>query len=119
MGRRSIRLTFRARRAARSRSASTGLRTSVLASTDRRDAFLNTDFTRPRNAAFLAAVFLLVRLPWLPTGYGAETDSYRVALSALHLWRDGEFLPSRLPGYPVHELLMAPFVLLGGSVATN
>jgi hypothetical protein len=83
------------------------------------DRLLNTDFARPRYAAVLAAVFLLVRLPWLPTGYGAETDSYRVALSALHLWRDGEFLPSRLPGYPVHELLMAPFVLLGGSVATN
>jgi len=64
-------------------------------------------------------IFVLVRLPWLWAGYGAETDSYRIALSALHLWRDGEYLPSRLPGYPVHELLMAPLVLLGGSVATN
>ena len=34
-------------------------------------------------------------------------------------WRSGEYLPSRLPGYPVHELLMAPLVRLGGSVATN
>jgi len=67
----------------------------------------------------LAFIFLVVRLPWLWTGYGAETDAYRVALSGLHLWRDGEYLPSRLPGYPVHELLMAPLVALGGSVATN
>lgn len=77
------------------------------------------DFTQRRPALTLAAVFLLVRLPWLWSGYGAETDAYRVALSALHLWRDGEYLPSRLPGYPVHELLMAPLVLLGGSIATN
>lgn len=80
---------------------------------------LNLDFSRTRLAVILAAVFVAVRLPWLWTGYGAETDAYRVALVALHLWRDGEYLPSRLPGYPVHELLMAPLVLVGGSVATN
>jgi hypothetical protein len=80
---------------------------------------LTLDFTKPRAAALLAAVFIVVRIPWLWTGYGAETDAYRVALSALHLRASGEYLPSRLPGYPVHELLMAPLVLTGGSVATN
>jgi hypothetical protein len=80
---------------------------------------LTIDFTKPRAAMLLGAVFLAVRIPWLWTGYGAETDAYRVALSALHLRASGEYLPSRLPGYPVHELLMAPLVLLGGSVATN
>ena len=83
------------------------------------DRFLALDFSRGRPAMLLAVVFLAVRLPWLWTGYGAETDAYRVALVALHLWRDGEYLPSRLPGYPVHELLMAPIVHVGGSVATN
>jgi len=77
------------------------------------------DFSRGRAAWALALFFLLVRFPWLWTGYGAETDAYRVALSGLHLWRSGEYLPSRLPGYPVHELLMAPLVRLGGPVATD
>jgi Glycosyltransferase family 87 len=80
---------------------------------------LTIDFTRPRAAILLAVVFMAVRIPWLRSGYGAETDAYRVALSALHLGASGEYLPSRLPGYPVHELLMTPLVLLGGSVATN
>lgn len=83
------------------------------------DRLAVTDFARPRAAIMLAFVFAIVRLPWLWTGYGAETDAYRVALSALHFWRDGEYLPSRLPGYPVHELLMAPLVWMGGSVATD
>ena len=86
---------------------------------ERFDRLSAADFTNPRVALPLAAVFILVRIPWLFTGYGAETDSYRVALSALHLWSSGEYLPSRLPGYPVHELLMAPLVRLGGSFATN
>lgn len=83
------------------------------------DRVVDAGFTQRGGVAILAALFLLVRLPWLWTGYGAETDAYRVALSGLHLWRDGEYLPSRLPGYPVHELLMAPLVRLGGSVATD
>ncbi|MGI8554464.1 MAG: glycosyltransferase 87 family protein [Dehalococcoidia bacterium] len=83
------------------------------------DRLIETDFTRRRPVFLLVALFLMVRLPWLWTGYGAETDAYRVALSALHLFRDGEYLPSRLPGYPVHEFLMAPLVQIAGSVATN
>jgi hypothetical protein len=82
-------------------------------------ALASTDFSSRPAVWWLSVAFLLVRLPWLWTGYGAETDAYRVALSALHLWRSGEYLPSRLPGYPVHELLMAPLVRFGGSVATN
>jgi len=77
------------------------------------------DFAGGKAVWILTLIFLLVRLPWLWTGYGAETDAYRVALSGLHLWRSGEYLPSRLPGYPVHELLMAPLVKLGGPVATD
>ncbi len=83
------------------------------------DACLNADLAGGRAAALLALLFLLVRLRWLGSGYGAETDSYRVALSGLHLFRDGQYLPSRLPGDPVPELRMAPLVKLGGSVATN
>jgi hypothetical protein len=93
----------------------------MVASAPRRwlDRALNLDFARAGPAAILSVIYLLVRLPWLWSGYGAETDAYRVALVALHLRQSGEYLPSRLPGYPVHELLMAPLVWLGGSVATN
>jgi hypothetical protein len=82
-------------------------------------AFSRADLGSGRAAILLALVFFAVRLPWLGSGYGAETDSYRVALTGLHLIRDGEYLPSRLPGYPVHEFLMAPLVNLGGSLATD
>lgn len=92
---------------------------SISARSARGRDLLSLDFTKRRPAAVLAFIFVLVRLPWIFSGYGAETDAYRVALSGLHLFRDGEYLPSRLPGYPVHELLMAPLVWLGGSVATN
>lgn len=66
----------------------------------------------------LAFAFFAVRLPFLFAGYGADTDAYRVALSGLYLWSEGEFLPSRLPGYPLHELVTA-LLLWGGPFLTN
>lgn len=62
--------------------------------------------------------FVLVRLPFLGAGYGADTDSYRVILSARVLWSTGEYLPSRLPGFPLYELLIA-LVAWGGPWLTN
>jgi hypothetical protein len=82
------------------------------------DRLCGGEWCQGRAAILFAGLFLLVRAPWLGTGYGAETDSFRVALSGLHLWKSGEYLPSRLPGYPVHDLLMSPLVRVGGSVAT-
>ncbi len=35
-----------------------------------------------------------------------------------YLWEEGEYLPSRLPGYPLHELVTALFIK-GGWIATN
>ena len=65
-----------------------------------------------------AIVFLAVRVPFLLGGYGADTDAYRVALSARYLWSAGEYLPSRLPGYPLHELTTA-LLIWGGAFLTN
>ena len=65
-----------------------------------------------------ALAFLAVRLPFLLAGYGADTDAYRVALSAKYLWSAGEYLPSRLPGYPLHELPTA-LLIWGGPFLTN
>jgi hypothetical protein len=64
------------------------------------------------------AVFFLVRLPFLLGGYGADTDAYRVALAAKYFWATGEYLPSRLPGYPLHELVTA-LLIWGGPLLTN
>lgn len=72
-----------------------------------------------RHALLLfAAAFFLARLPFLFAGYGSDTDAYRVALSALYLWSSGEYLPSRLPGYPLHDLATA-LLIWGGPVLTN
>ena len=79
---------------------------------------LELDFTRPRAAAALALAFVLTRAPMLNLGYGADADAWRVAITARWLWSHGEYLPSRLPGYPLHELTAA-LLIRGGWPATN
>lgn len=76
------------------------------------------DFSSGRAALVLAGIFVAVRLPLLGSGYGADTDAYRVVLTARYLWAEGEYLPSRLPGYPLHELVTAGLVG-GGPWLTN
>ena len=79
---------------------------------------LDFDFTRPRAFLALGAVYVASRIPWLNLGYGTDPDAWRVALSAHHLLDAGEYLPSRLPGYPLHEFITVPLVE-GGWVWTN
>jgi hypothetical protein len=76
------------------------------------------DFTRPRAFLALGAVYVVSRIPWLDLGYGTDPDAWRVALSAHHLLDAAEYLPSRLPGYPLHEFVTAIFVK-GGWAWTN
>ncbi len=82
------------------------------------DRALEFDFTRPLAFAALAVVYVASRLPWLNLGYGTDPDAWRVALTAEHLLSKGEYLPSRLPGFPLHELVTVPLVR-GGWVWTN
>ncbi|HWQ28574.1 MAG TPA: hypothetical protein VNN12_06080 [Dehalococcoidia bacterium] len=79
---------------------------------------LEVDFTRPLAFAALAAAFVGSRIPWLWHGYGTDPDAWRVALTANYLWDHGEYWPSRLPGYPLHEFVTAAFIK-GGAPATN
>jgi len=79
---------------------------------------LDFDFTRPRAFLALGALYVASRIPWLNLGYGTDPDAWRVALSAHHLLDAGEYLPSRLPGYPLHEFVTVPLVE-GGWVWTN
>ena len=58
-------------------------------------------------------------IPFLAAGYGADPDAWLVAQAASHLWHTGQYSASRLPGYPLHEIVSAPLVALGGCVAAN
>ncbi len=71
------------------------------------DWIVDLEFTRPLAFAALAVAYVASRIPWLDFGYGTDPDAWRVALTADHLWSKGEYLPSRLPGYPLHELVTA------------
>ena len=82
------------------------------------DRLIDLEFTGPFAFAALAVLYVASRIPWLDLGYGADPDAWRVALSAHHLWSEGEYLPSRLPGYPLHELVTAA-VIKQGWVWTN
>lgn len=53
---------------------------------------------------FAVCVFIS-RIPFIKYGYGLDGDSWSVALTAKRLFSTGEYIPSRLPGYPVHEYL--------------
>ena len=79
---------------------------------------IEADLTRPMAFALLALVFLIVRLPYINYGYGTDPDAWRVAMTALHFWETGDYFPSRLPGNPLHEMVMILFVP-GGWIATN
>jgi hypothetical protein len=79
---------------------------------------LNTDFTQSRAFIALAILFFAVRLPFINYGHGTDPDAWRVALTAYHLLDTGDYFPSRLPGYPLHELVMT-LLIPGGWIATN
>src|SRR4051794_13502592 len=80
--------------------------------------FFEIDFTRTRPFAVLASLFLVARAPYLGFGYGTDPDAWRVALTGHYLMEHGKYFPSRLPGNPLHELILAPFIPVGW-VATN
>jgi hypothetical protein len=82
------------------------------------DQALEFDFTRPLAFAALAVIYVVSRIPWLNLGYGTDPDAWRVALTAEHLLSKGEYFPSRLPGFPLHEFITVPLVR-GGWVWTN
>ncbi|MDH4158053.1 MAG: hypothetical protein OEW00_12345, partial [candidate division Zixibacteria bacterium] len=75
--------------------------------------------TRPVIAtALLAVVVIASRLPFLGTGYGLDADAWRVAWAAQSIAAGGEYVASRLPGYPVQELASS-LLIQGGPWALN
>src|SRR3989304_568661 len=74
---------------------------------------VDLDFPQPLAFAVLAVLYVVSRIPWLDMGYGTDPAAWRVALSAHYLLDSGEYLPSRLPGYPLHEFVTVPLVKAG------
>lgn len=54
-----------------------------------------------------SAAVLLSRLPFLSAGYGRDPDAFRVVSAARSIAETGQYTASRLPGYPLHEFLLA------------
>jgi hypothetical protein len=69
--------------------------------------------------AFFLLFVILTRLPFVFAGFGTDPDAWRVAASATKLWQTGTYEVSRYPGYPLHELVTAPLVVLGGAPLSN
>jgi len=62
---------------------------------------------RRHAAGMTIAVLLALRLLAIDTGFGADTDAWRAAASGSWLELTGEYVPSRRPGYPVVEAVLA------------
>ena len=77
------------------------------------ESLIELDFTHPLAFAALAFAYVLSRIPWVDHGYGTDPDAWRVALTASYLRDHADYLPSRLPGYPLHEYITAVFVNRG------
>ncbi len=74
------------------------------------------------NRTGLALILFLVVLsgiPFLTAGYGTDPDAWRVAEVGAKLWQTGVYEVSRFPGYPLHECVSAPFVVIGGAPLSN
>ena len=65
------------------------------------------------------AIIAAAGIPVLAAGYGADPDAWLVASAAGKLWESGHYVVSRFPGYPLHEIVSAPLVGLGGCAASN
>lgn len=84
-------------------------------------AFLNKTVQTQNKVLVSAILFVLVigsRLPFLDAGYGLDPDAWRVANTAKWISENGAYRASRLPGYPVQEIVSS-FAWRGGPIALN
>lgn len=73
----------------------------------------------PSRFPLAAALALVLYLPGVFLGYGADLDSYGVVETGRAWIATGTYEPSRHPGYLVHEVATAVLDRLGGSVLAN
>lgn len=66
-----------------------------------------------RQAIALGLLVFLSRLPFLGHGFGSDADAWRAIQAAQHLLDTGRYLPSRPPGYPLPEYVLALLSAVG------
>lgn len=71
------------------------------------------------NFLWVALPFLLITLPLIFLGYGADSDIYSELEAARKTWIEGIPSMSRHPGYWLHEALVFVVSRQGGSIAIN
>jgi len=71
-----------------------------------------------RTMLAMAAAIVVTRLPLLGGGYGSDDDTWRNIVAALHTRAVGRYIPSRIPGFPVYDGLLA-VLAPGGWLVTN
>ena len=58
---------------------------------------------------FLSAAVFISRIPFLRAGFGAEEDSWLLALTAKNIALSGEYEMSRAPAHPLQEIIYSWF----------
>lgn len=56
---------------------------------------------------FLALIVLISRIPFLLAGFGAEEDSWLLAITSKNIAESGQYEMSRAPGHPLQEFIYA------------
>lgn len=67
----------------------------------------------------LALLIAVMTIPRLLINYGMDGDAIRGMIAAQRLVETGTYIPSRLPGNPLFEYLLAVLSLLDGHILTN
>jgi len=62
---------------------------------------------------------VLSRIPFIPLGYGADDDAWRVARAAKEMLTTWHYSISRFPGFPLFEIVNIPFVAYGNWYLSN
>src|SRR5260221_2244433 len=63
--------------------------------------------------ALLAVCVFLTRLPFVWSGFGTDTDTWKFASAVREIADTGRYTASRLPGYPLMEWLCTPLAHMG------
>lgn len=66
-----------------------------------------------KTVLFLAVGVILSRLPFIGHGFGTDPDAWRAVTSAEMLLETGVYVPSRPPGYPLTEFVLAGLFQVG------
>lgn len=66
-----------------------------------------------KTTLLLALGVVLSRLPFLGYGYGTDPDAWRVIVSVQRFLNTGVYVPSRPPGYPLSEYVVAAMLSIG------